>query len=68
MRVRITQRVPHEDAILFPGTEIEVDNAIAEKWIADDVAILFEEQQAEPVEEVIKPRVRRLREVKDGDG
>jgi ADP-glucose pyrophosphorylase len=64
MKVRITQKVPHEDAILFPGTEIEVDASTAEQWIAADVAIPYGEQ----VEEVIKPKSRKAKEVNNGDG
>lgn len=62
MRVRITQRTPHQDALLFPGEVLEVDDATATAWIEAETAIAY---PAEATQE--QPKEKRAKAVTNGD-
>ena len=64
MRVRIIQRTPHQDAQLFPGEVLEVDEATAAEWIAADTAI---EYPAETEQQPEQPKAKRAKAVTNGD-
>ena len=65
-RVRITQRTPHQDAQLFPGEVLDVDDATAAAWIEAETAIAYPaEAEVETIPE--QPKAKRAKAVTNGD-
>lgn len=65
MRIRIIQKIPYEEALLYPGEVYIFDDELAKALIEQEFAVAYPEEEAEPSP---RKRARKNEEVKDDNG